>query len=1010
MPSFRIQPSQGDAIIIEAERAPTEQEAAEIFAQIGKVEPVKRPQTEFSDPRKMTLEEFTAKTKLDEQKDFTEKTGDFFTGVGQGILQMGRTAVGAVGETTQAASAGELSKIAKSLPEGIAKSLFDIAEIGEAIGGRAGDLFVPEDQAIERQFNRFMQDIEDQDIRRAGLIFSEEETLPQLSEAFSVIADPTNLIGVGLGGKILKASRLGKAAERAGTILDVPSNLTRRGVKQTIKAGARALGTAVRVTEKPLRIVSKLAGATEEVVGLPRVAATNITAKVLGLSPKEIAQVQNITKFGTPFVPALGSLGKAELAAAGGRVITDKFADLAVDASTVLKLLGDQTRQIRFLDAVLLDPSVSKSVKRAVSIAGTGGEKALDIAFNSVANGVSAATLQGVLATLATDDPETIGQAVGTGLAFGGALPIGRVPGAAAPTGVLPPTRGAVQQRPPIQAPQAQRGAPRAPTQQPTPARPFVSFQAKTKPPSIAKSIVDPARIEQAAATVLQQRGQQAQNSLLQSLNKQDRSLFSMLTFAGADMDIRLLDNQTFKFQHELDTGQPPQGRAFFEDENGTVWVDSSHKNITPDLVDRFTNRVGTDLVNNNPEIIQTVAIDFTDPDGKSFPIDASDPESPSVQIGGDLLREIEAFNKVAPEANQISDLTGGVSRYLDVNVDRLFNQSNVEFLQKLGDRPATKNAIQQTAHGALSRLGLVDTETGSPLSGKNLSPLAKNLATNSAIIRGISNLDRVNNNIIKTRERDAKAQRRKAKEVQKAQAKQSKAVQEQQEVLAKQEVKTEGLESRLLREEELRNKKGKGAQRSAFLAEKKKILQVVSDRPGPRATDARLGLGNEGISLSDAALNVYKSQRITDTVKTLESNIINNQETIIRSVITASRSRAAREKLAARVEPIIVRAIPLDFQVPKSKDANTLTNVRVIDKQFFIEEVGKLKDAGQPITIEGALIELDGIRGLIRQGIKLNDPRLANSILLRVIEQQRGVVKQFDPRNIVSLQTIAAQ
>ena len=81
----------------------------------------------------------------------------------------------------------------------------------------------------------------------------------------------------------------------------------------------------------------------------------------------------------------------------------------------ILSVLGDTKRQARFLEAVLVNPNVPKNIKKAVSIAGTGGQKALDLAFNSVANGVSTATVSdgasGSLtcnASLAYDSSDTI--------------------------------------------------------------------------------------------------------------------------------------------------------------------------------------------------------------------------------------------------------------------------------------------------------------------------------------------------------------------------------------------------------------------------------------------------------------------------------------------------------------------------------------------------------------------------------------------------------------------------
>ncbi len=962
MAQFRIDSPQGDSIVIEATRAPTAQEAQEIFTQVQGPSFAKPQQTEFSDPRKMSLQEFNAQAAIDDQKTLTDQAGEFFTGVGQGVLQIGRTALGAVGETLEATNRKEFGKIAKSLPEGIAKSVFDIGEVGEAIAGRIGDIFVSEEEAQERQFNRFIQDFEDADKRKAGFLFKQDETLEQLTETFSIVADPTNFIGIGVAGKVAKAARLGKAAEKAGAILDIPNDIARRGLTSAIRLGARGAAKAATLAEKPLRVVSDLASSFDDALGFPSVSATSLAARALGISARTTAEAA---------------------------------ADLAGDSARIMRILGDPSRQAKFLNAVALDPNTPSAVKKSLAIAGTGGQKALDIAYNSIANGVSTGTLQGILAKFATDDPEAIGQAVGAGLALGAAIPTG------APS-IFKPDLQIRQQGVP-----RRRQRPTEPGTElpgPTPRGPQPLLEGRAQPRLEDQPFrLLPDRQRQAEENLLKRRAEQQQNENLKNLSEQDQSLISMLTFAGADMDIRLLDGETFKRHIESETGASGQGRRFFEDANGTIWVNSTEKGITPHLVESFTRRVGTDFINTNPGTVNAVAVDFHDPNGKSFPIDATIPDGPEVKIGGELLRSIELFNKIAPETQQITDLTQGVSRYLDHQVDSLFVNSNVDFLRNLGNRPAAKEAIRATAHGALSRLGLVDIETGSPLTGVDLPPAPKKLARNTTVQRGISNLDNINRNINRTRQREQKETARKQKQVDKAQAKKSKEAQKEQRVLEKQEVKADKLGEKLKADEEARQTRGT-KKRKQFLAQKKKVKAM--DRRGFRSTDAEPGRDLTGTTLPVELVDIYNDKRVTDTIRDLESGILNNNDLNIVGVTTAAQPRAAGGRLESEIRELASRGILLDFQIPSGAGAKTLSTVRVIDRFEYTQELSRLKDAGADFKIEDAFAELEQIKSSLRQGNRLTNV-IQGTILQQVVNAKRGIIKQFDPKNIVSLRAL---
>ena len=1023
MPKFTITPSVGSAITIEADRAPNEQEAAEIFSQISAPPKQQRNTSELADPRKTTFDQFALKAKLDDEKSTLDKTGDFFSGVGTGILQMGRIGLGAVSETGEAIASGDFNKIAKSLPEGVAKAVFDVGEIGEAIGGRIGDQFVSDDEALRRQFSRFQQDIIDNNRRKEGFLFGQNETLPSLTEASSILLDPTNLIGLGAAGKLTKASKLGRAAQKAGNILDIPSNLTRKALRTGLQAGARGAAKGLAKANKPLRIISKAGDVSADVIGFPRRAVTGLVSKVIGATPDQTGLLLRLTKFGTPLTSGiLAKLGIAELGARG----VGKLAGIAQDSTTILNLLGDGTRQARFLEAVLLSKKVPDAVKKAVSSAGQGGQRALDIAFNSISNGVSVSVLQGILAKMATDDPEAIGQAVGGGLVFGGAITIGpkarkgvggldrvsklkskqRRAAREAKQGdttispnVISPEAGAVRESRGLQSEQD--------LFKPTPQRPFATFETSI-PEGISHvdSVLTRSERDIKSQIHLKKRAEHEQAIMASKMSNPDKATIAMLTAGLSDIDVRLLDKNTYKQEHVNEFGEGPGGRPFFEDENGTLWVDSSHRNISPALIETFTSRVGKDFIANTPDAVPAIANDFASPTGREFPVDASNPDSLKIKIGGDLLTEINAFNKASSQQNQIIDLNNGVQRYMDVNVDRIFSQTNVEFLRNLGNRPATKQAIRDINHSALGRLGLVDSSSGSPLTGKALPKMPRNIKGNRDISKGVSNLDRLNRNIEATQQAELRAKQRQQAKIDKIQARQNAKI-------AKELPKAEKIEgdistrlSKIISIEKKRQSKKAGAQeRKDFLLHKKAHSSEIS-RSKRKKGEASIGLGNEGIKFPNASKRFYKKIGESDGARNMgaiESIIESRDNATIAYVKTAAQKLEARGRKESKIQALKQEYAPFDVQVPKQTAANTtLSSTRAINvdtlRQLAIE---------RGLNINFLMSELASLRSYILGGGKLKDKAIAKNQIVKLIDsvsKDRGLIAQIEPRNIVQI------
>lgn len=422
MPEYDITSPSGRTITISGAVPPTQSEAEEIFSNL---EPATETTEPAKDPRNISFDEFKKRKKIEDEKSFGEQAGEFVGGVASGVGQIFQTGAGAISETAEAVSAGDFQKILKSFPEGVAKAMFDLSELGEAIGGRAGDVFVGEEESLMRQFERSQQDILDAEKRQEGLLFGAEETLPQLTEVASIVGDPTNLIGLGVAGKVAKASRLGQTAQRAGEILDLPNKAVRAGLGAGVSKTAGAVSSLLQASEKPLKAVSKASKKLEKVAKKPRTMLQSLTEKTLLLQKGKLDGVSKVgLMMGGPF-------GKVLL---GSELIGNKGAKLykqSRDAQKIANIMSNPEGRLSFLQAVATNPSVSKGIRRFASSAKT--EKAMNIAINSVTNGVSAGILQGVFAKLATDDIGAIGQAVGGGLAFGGLAPVGTRGGRGAP-------------------------------------------------------------------------------------------------------------------------------------------------------------------------------------------------------------------------------------------------------------------------------------------------------------------------------------------------------------------------------------------------------------------------------------------------------------------------------------------------------------------------------------------------------------------------------------------------
>jgi len=238
-----------------------------------------------------------------------------------------------------------------------------------------------------------------------GLAFPSEEVLPNTATTASIFLDPLNLAGLGITSKTAKALKLGKFGETAGLVMDLPNKATRKALEASAKVSGKASELGLKLASLPLKGVSAIGKATQVTAGSPRIALEAMTPK----------RFHSALMAGQVFS---GPVGQALLGTELVGAKLAKSAKAAKELQHIASILGNPSRKLRFLQEVSLDPKVKKGVRRLA--ASVDSSRAVDVAMNAISNSVGAATLQGIFAKMATDDPEAIGQAVGGGIGFGG--------------------------------------------------------------------------------------------------------------------------------------------------------------------------------------------------------------------------------------------------------------------------------------------------------------------------------------------------------------------------------------------------------------------------------------------------------------------------------------------------------------------------------------------------------------------------------------------------------------
>lgn len=701
MPEFTYTLEDGRSFNTDQELSPTDLDdvIAQTFPDVAIKQARKTNTAEYADPNKPTPEEFALKDQIDSERSISEKAGNIWDAVGSGLLQMKDTVLEGwkEGMDTSIKSGGKGKRI-KSISEGTRRGLFDMVEGFQGIGGFLADNFAPTisesgeigrgynpEEKLERRRLRWIQDQKDKELRKTDdflsiMHFPEEEILPKLTEAFAIV-NPSTAVGGTLPAKIITqvgskfktASTIHKLANDIGTVVDAPAQLLRATGRGLIKGGANVIDSP-----KTIKVLSSGVDKAETAVkGLWRVGFRSVGHK-LG--------------------PAV-SISKA---------VGDLTAKKSEQFANVMRVFADPKRQTRFLEEVLMHPNVPASVKRSISIAGAGGQKTLELAFNAVSEGVTTAITQGILASMVSNDPEAIGGGIAGGALFG--TPVGAFKKSKSGIGI-----------------KEAKGLRRLNPEQ--------------------RDVLTRMRFDT--------RNKQTQVELLGNLSKGDQSMIGSLREGLSDMRIILLEPKMFQKHHKDQTGSEADNAPYFEDKDGVLWLDSSHTDITPHLIDNYTNRVADGYIQDRPGVADDMARDFQVDGGT--PLITTDGNI--INVGGDMGKIVMYNNKNQPSAeHKITGTAEASKKLIEWHTTRFFGESNNGLVNGVKGKHNTTEALRDIAHISLSKLGVADRVTGAPLN-KELSKPAEGLSKNESVVRGIANLERLNNQVASNRsKRDADA------------------------------------------------------------------------------------------------------------------------------------------------------------------------------------------------------------------------------------------------------------
>lgn len=300
----------------------------------------------------------------------------------------------------------------------------DFVRFAKTMGGAAEDWLPTTESERSREYRRAKENFDYYQTVRPLMVDAVGGNAKNLVSFGAQFVDPFMAIPVaGVAAKVgavgLKSARLGRAAaalDKVGEVVSLPSKAvaaaTRKGLKRTAYAAGKGAG-----------LVGAAGGGVAKLAGLPRELTTKLAKKALPEAASEGAGgalfASQILGGASGMLPGAAELGIGEIA---GFIASRTGKGL----ESVLTTLAAPGAQQRFLQRLAQTAESPRMRKLALWAHRKGGTKLGDVAFNSLVNGASIASINGALAYLSGESAEGIGQAAGAGMVMGGALPFGQ--------------------------------------------------------------------------------------------------------------------------------------------------------------------------------------------------------------------------------------------------------------------------------------------------------------------------------------------------------------------------------------------------------------------------------------------------------------------------------------------------------------------------------------------------------------------------------------------------------
>ncbi|MAN64816.1 MAG: hypothetical protein CMI60_23015, partial [Parvibaculum sp.] len=404
-----------------------------------------------------SFEEYVERRKVEDARSLGDKSSAFLDSFMVGGKALAQEGAGAIGELFRGdVGSDELGGVFQV-------GIEDFGRFAKTIGGSIMDNVYSDEKEMQREYQRYKDNfLYNQEVRPAMLNTFDEEGRDFVSFGANFV-DPSLLVpvagliarGGALGAKTIAkgASAVSKGAkagafaarsprlvqlsramantsrgadmvakggikvasglDKVSKVASIPSELFAKGTRGVLKGTAKAGQAAAGAIGRAGNITSKVAGAPRNLI--TKVASSAVDPKVAGSGILGAQLVGSMSGA----VPGLGLLTATEalgyIANKTGRGMERTLSALASSGS-----------QKRFLQR-LATSADSKLVRKSALLAHRyGGTRLGDTAFNMLANSATVGTLNAALAYAAGEGPEGIGAAAGSGALIGGALPFGQ--------------------------------------------------------------------------------------------------------------------------------------------------------------------------------------------------------------------------------------------------------------------------------------------------------------------------------------------------------------------------------------------------------------------------------------------------------------------------------------------------------------------------------------------------------------------------------------------------------